>query len=316
MSALATTSRFVVRHATFDETFRALGTDVRLIATGPGARGALARARREILDYHARMSRFLPDSELSTLNADPREVVPASALLRSAVRAGLWAARRSGGLVDPCLLGALEAAGYERSFEAGAPLPPPTGAPQPATADPAARWRAVRVDDEAGTIERPPGLRLDLGGSGKGHIADLVARHFADTTDWVVDCGGDIRVGGARAVEIAHPLHAPPLPPTAARVLVTDGAIATSSVVSRAWRTSDGRRAHHLLDPATGHPVWTGLLSATALAPTTLHAETLAKIALLRGPEGARETLARRGGLLVHDGGDVEVIGPLPELKR
>ncbi len=209
MSALATTSRFIVRPATFDETFRALGTDVRLIATGPGARArrrARSRARSSTTTRGCRASSR--DSELSALNADPRRVVPASALLRSAVRAGLWAARRSGGLVDPCLLGALEAAGYERSFQAGEPLPPPTGAPRPATADPAARWRAVRVDDEAGTIERPPGLRLDLGGSGKGHIADRVARHFADTTDWVVDCGGDIRVGGARAVEIAHPLHA------------------------------------------------------------------------------------------------------------
>jgi thiamine biosynthesis lipoprotein len=357
VSALATTTRFVIRHATFDETFRALGTEVRLIATGPGGRGAVARARREILDYHARLSRFLPDSELSALNADPRPVVPASALLRSAVRAGLWAARRSGGLVDPCLLDALEAAGYEHSFEAGAPigsptgapdhesscelgepLPPPSGAPRPATADPAAAWHAIRIDDDSGTIERPPGLRLDLGGSGKGHIADLVACHFAGTTDWVVDCGGDIRVGGARAVEIAHPLclqrvaakhasyphgdavpdaHAPALSPhAAARVLVTDGAIATSSVLSRAWQTSDGGRAHHLLDPATGQPAWTGLLSATALAPTTLHAETLAKIALLRGPDGAREVLARRGGLLVHGGGDVEPIGPLPELAR
>jgi thiamine biosynthesis lipoprotein len=62
--------------------------------------------------------------------------------------------------------------------------------------------------------------------------------------------------------------------------------------------------------------VWTGLLSATALGPTTLHAETLAKVALLRGPEGAREVLAGFGGLIVHGAGGVEAIGPLPELIR
>jgi hypothetical protein len=82
-------------------------------------------------------------------------------LLRSAVRAGLWAARRSGGLVDPCLLDALEATGYEGSFERGATsLPPPDGPLRAASPDPARRWHAIRVDDEAGTIERPPGLRL------------------------------------------------------------------------------------------------------------------------------------------------------------
>lgn len=297
---------------TIDETVRAFGSDVRLIASGPLARAAVARARAEILQYHERLSRFLPSSELCALNRDPRPVVPASALLRGAVRAALWAARRSEGLVDPCLLDALEAAGYERSFEPGDPLPPPSGPCRLPAADPAARWRAVRVDDAAGTITRPPGLRLDLGGSGKGHAADLVAPHFAGLRGWLADCGGDIRVGGVRAIDVAHPLEAAP----AARVRVRDGAIATSSVVARAWLTRHGRRAHHLLDPSTGEPAWTALLSATALAPTTLEAETLAKVALLRGPAGARAVLRARGGLVVHAGGDVEAVGPLPLTAR
>jgi FAD:protein FMN transferase len=278
-----------------DETFRALGTDVRLV----GPRGAVAAARRVIADYHARLSRFLPASELCALNADPRPVVPASPLLRSAVHAALWVAQRSGGLVDPCLLDALEAAGYARSYEPCAGTPLPTGTPRPAEPHPNCRWRSVRVDDATGTISRPPGLRLDLGGSGKGHVADLVAAGLA-----VVDCGGDIRIGGSREVEIAHPLREEP----AARVLVHDGAVATSSIVARAWTTADGRPAHHLLDPRTGRPAWTGLLTATAFAPTTLEAETLAKVALLRGPAGARGVLAPNGGVLVHADGDVETV--------
>lgn len=126
----------------------------------------------------------------------------------------------------------------------------------------------------------------------------------------VVDCGGDIRVGGSREILIAHPLGDEP----AARLLVKDGAVATSSVVSRAWMTPDGRRAHHLIDPGTGEPAWTGLLAATALAPTTLYAETLAKVALMQGADGAREVLARFGGLVVHEDGRVETIGHLPEI--
>ena len=286
----------VVVLPTADATFRALGTDVRLI----GTTAAVAGGRRLILDYHARLSRFLETSELCALNADPRPVVPASPLLRSAVRAGLWAAERSGGLVDPCLLAALEAAGYVRSYEASA-APLPDGPARPAEPDPARRWRAIRVDDEAGTIARPPGLRLDLGGSGKGHVADLVAERLAPV---VVDCGGDLRIRGSREVEIAHPRRDEP----AARVLVHDGAVATSSVVARAWTTPAGLHTHHLLDPRTGRPAWTGLLTATAFAPTTLEAETLAKMALLRGPEGARRVLAPCGGVLVHADGDVETV--------
>jgi thiamine biosynthesis lipoprotein len=314
MTALTYTRRAVVRLSSpaVDQTFRALGTDVRLIADGFGAGTAVANARAEILDYHSRLSRFLPTSELSALNADPRSAVPASALLRSSVRAGLWAAERSEGLVDPCLLEALHAAGYVRSFTPAGAVGPPAGVARPAAPDPAAQWRAIRVDDGACVIARPSGLRLDLGGSGKGHVADLVARHFAGLPRWVVDCGGDIRVGGTREVQVAHPLHAQ----APARLHLDDCAVATSSVVSRAWRTSDGQPMHHLIDPSTGQPAWTGLLSATALAPTTLHAETLAKTVLLRGADGARQVLANRGGLIVHAGGEVEAIGPLPEVTR
>jgi thiamine biosynthesis lipoprotein len=310
MSAVAHSRTVVTLQVpTADVTFRALGTDVRLIVTGGRARAAVAGAREELLDYHARLSRFRPTSELSTLNRDARRVVPASALLRSAVRAGLWAAQASGGLVDPCLLDALEAAGYARSYESAGAIELPSATPRAARAHAAPVWRSVRVDDDAGVIERPPGVRFDLGGSGKGHAADLIARRFASFGGWVVDCGGDVRVGGTRQIDIAHPLRTQP----AARVVVADSAVATSSVVARAWRTDDGSRAHHLLDPATGRPAWTGLLAATALAPTTLYAETLAKVALLRGAEGARDALAGYGGIVVHADGSVEKIGALDE---
>ena len=93
---------------------------------------------------------------------------------------------------------------------------------------------------------------------------------------------------------------------------VTDGAVATSGLDRRVWRRPDGAYAHHLLDPATGEPAWTGLISATALAPTALEAEALAKAALLSGPERARRVLAAGGGVLVHDDGRVERIGLRP----
>ena len=50
----------------------------------------------------------------------------------------------------------------------------------------------------------------------------------------------------------------------------------------------------------------------TALAPTTLEAETLSKAALLSGPERARRLLARHGGVMIHARGEVEPVGPLP----
>ena len=56
--------------------------------------------------------------------------------------------------------------------------------------------------------------------------------------------------------------------------------MATSGINVRVWRRADGRYAHHLIDPRTGEPAWTGLVGVTALAPTGVEAETLAKAAL------------------------------------
>jgi thiamine biosynthesis lipoprotein len=81
---------------------------------------------------------------------------------------------------------------------------------------------------------------------------------------------------------------------------------------TRLWRTGGGF-AHHLLDPSTGRPAWTGLIQATSLGTTALEAETLAKMAFLSGREGARDVLAEHGGLMVLDDGRVSLCGSLAE---
>jgi thiamine biosynthesis lipoprotein len=311
-----------------DVLFDAMGSHVRLLIGEPQTGmapppAAAEQARRFIAEFDAKLSRFKPDSELSALNGDPRPRVPASDLLRRAVRAGLSAAERSGGLVDPTLADEIESVGYvgSRAGVPGAPLgaaldeAPPR---RPASPSPQARWRRFEVDDEAGSISRPPGLRFDTGGAGKGLAADLVAERLRGYSRFIVDCGGDIRIGGPDAlvrpyeVFVEHPLTG-----ERAHVLrLSSGGVATSGLNVRIWRGPDGRYAHHLLDPATGEPAWTGLIGVTALGDTAVEAETLSKAALLSGPEGGREILAERGGLLVHDSGEVERVGPLSVRPR
>jgi thiamine biosynthesis lipoprotein len=135
-------------------------------------------------------------------------------------------------------------------------------------------------------------------------VADRVAALLAGADRWCVDCGGDVRVGGAQDVLVAHPITGV----VAAGVHLARGAVATSSVAARAWTNPDGRRAHHLIDPATGEPAHTGLVAATVVAPTTLEAETLAKAALLAGPAGARRALRGRRAFLFDTAGAMETI--------
>jgi len=303
-----------------------MGSDVRLIVQEPLLRGLPAPAeaataeRRYIEDFARRLSRFRPDSELSTLNEELSHEVPASILLRAAVAAGLWAAQRSGGLVDPTLVDEIEAVGYENSQEGSTPASlrlAIAAAPPPRPARPRAdsRWREIEVDHERGTVRRPPGLRIDTGGTGKGLAADAVAHRLRGYTRFVVDCGGDIAVGGVGAqldpvaIEVEHPLTGECIH----TLRLASGAVATSGLNVRIWKRPDDTFAHHLLDPSTGEPAWSGLIGATALAPSTLEAEALSKLALLAGPTGARRTLAEYGGLVVHNDGDVELIGPVDD---
>jgi FAD:protein FMN transferase len=314
--------------AEHDVIFDAMGSHVRLLIGEPGpamapAPAAAEQARQFVVEFDKTLSRFKPESELCALNADERERVPASALLRTAVKAGLRAAELSGGLVDPTLVGEIEAAGYvsSRVGVPGAPLGAAleeAPARHPARPNPDQAWRGFSVDDAAGTVSRPPGVRFDTGGTGKGLAADLIADRLRGYSRFIVDCGGDIRIGGADAlvtpyeVFVEHPL-------TGERAFVLrlgSGAVATSGLNVRIWRDGRGRYAHHLLDPASGEPAWTGLIGATALGDTAVEAETLAKAALLSGPEGGRAILSERGGLLVLDSGQIETVGPLAAKPR
>src|SRR5690242_7673406 len=306
-----------------DLTFDAMGSHVRLLIGDPGpgmapAAEAAEQGRRFVEDFDRTLSRFNPNSELCRLNHDRRQRVPASELMRRAVEAGLLAAEWSEGLVDPTLLAEIEAAGYvaSRAGMSGVPLADALAdapARHPASPRPEQRWRGFEVDDEAREIARPPGLRFDTGGTGKGLAADMLAANLRGYSRFIVDCGGDIRIGGADAlvqpyeVFVEHPI-------TGGRAHVLrlgSGGVATSGINVRIWRDADGRYVHHLLDPATGEPAWTGLVGATALGDTAVEAETLSKSALLAGPERGRELLSDRGGLLVHDSGRVELVGPL-----
>jgi FAD:protein FMN transferase len=302
-----------------ERSFELFGSRVRLLigATHGSRSPELAALEIEVMmrRIEESLSRFQPDSELSRLNCDPRPSVTVSPLLASLLEATAEAGRRSGGLVDGTVVGALEGAGYARSRAGRVPaslaealeVAPPR---RPARGDPAMPWAALAVDRERGTVTRPPGLRVDSGGLGKGLASDLAAARLADCESFAVDCGGDIRFGGttriARPIELANPLR----PEAQINFTASAGAVATSGMRTRIWPREDGF-AHHLIDPSTGEPAWTGVVQATALGRTGVEAETIAKTALLAGPERGRRLLQNQGGILVLDDGSIERAGPL-----
>ena len=286
---------------------------VRIADREPGAAArAASEARRRLLAAHRTLSRFDPDSELSRLNRDRRREVPASPLLRRVVAAALDAGLRSGGLVDATLVDEIEAAGYgnSRDFDAAPGASWASDSPRPAGPSARAGWCEFVVGERAGTVTRPPGVRLDPGGIAKGLMADLVGEALADFDSFAVDCCGDLRIGGRggreRAVLVDDPAGGAPLQ----TLRIVDGGVATSGITRRAWTGPDDRPAHQILDPASGLPAFTGVVQATAVASTALLAETLAKSALLVGPARAESQLPF-GGVIVEADGAVRFVEPL-----
>jgi len=250
--------------------------------------------RERFAQVEAVASRFRPEAELARLNADPRPEVPVSALLAELLAAAATTFHASGGLLDPTVCERLEAWGYDRTFAA---VVPRTAVP---------RRRRVpgfaSVDVTDGTVCRPPGMRLDLGGVAKAWTVDSCA---SLVPDGYVNAGGDMRAFGDCTV----PVHVRDAWDEDIAVMPVRGAaLAGSGVSRRRWRVGE-TWAHHLIDPRTGAPAETDVVSATALATTAVAAEAAARLAVLLGAADGLAALARypgvRAGLVVTTDGAV-----------
>lgn len=268
-------------------------------------------------EVEAELSRFRPDSGLSRLNAcagrGPQRV---SLMLAAVLRLALQARDDTGGIFDPTVLPALQAAGYDRSFDllgngAAHAAVNAVGAGAPAAAGQAVDV-SVALERMHGTVELPGGVQIDLGGIAKGWTVDRAAELLGAWGAALVDAGGDIRATAAPGgegwpVAVEDPFH----PDTdLAVVRLTGDAMATSTTLKRNWQTG-GRQMHHLIDPRTGRPSESELVSVTVIAPTTAWAEIAAKAALILGRDEGRDFIERKGldALLVDREGRLEMVG-------
>jgi thiamine biosynthesis lipoprotein len=297
-------------------TFACFGSSCAVFVRGDGgwgsAQDAVATARGRMLEWHERFSRFLPDSELSRFNRDPRREVPVTPLMARLAEAVSTAGALSGGLVDATLLEQLASAGYSEepcepiALERALALAPPR---RPARAAAAAHWREIEVVREGDSVARAPGVMIDSGGLAKGMFADVLAEELAGHASFAVNCAGDLTIGGraglTRAVNVASPFDGH----TIHTFELARGGVATSGIGRRRWLDRRGRPAHHLLDPASGEPAFTGIVQVTALAPDALTAEIRAKAAILSGPRHAPAWLPD-GGVIVFDDGSNRVLEP------
>lgn len=300
-----------------ERVFRAMGCQMSVhLALEPTlAAGPLAQAEAMFHEAEHMLSRFREDSELSFVNAHSGEWVQVSALLWQIVDAALQMAEESGGLFDPTMLVALEAAGYGQSFDAmrtdGALAHGVQGIPPVASLR--GGYRQVQRREKTHELFLPNGLKLDLGGIAKGYIAQRVVNYLRLWGPTLVDAGGDLVAGDAPPGYVGWPV-AVAAPSSLAQgdeadialVWLTNATLATSGTDYRQWQ-AQGRTMHHIIDPRRGEPAATNLVSATVLAASAERAECWAKAAIILGDQQAIPQLEALGlaALLVQHNGKI-----------
>jgi FAD:protein FMN transferase len=282
---------------THEHHFRAMGSQAHVVLVG-GTPDLIDFARRRIEQLEQRWSRFIPTSEISSVNANAGSAVAVSDDTIALVERAIAAWRDTGGSVDATVFDAVVRAGYDRSIElvradgprssaADGGLAPRGPVLAPGCTD-------IAIDRAERTVTLPVGTSFDPGGIGKGLAADLVAGEIMSMgADGVcVNLGGDVRVAGSGptgtgwTVAVEHPWSTEPI----ALVGLRAGAVATSTTLLRTW-TVDGEQRHHLIDPVTGTSSDSDLSHVTVIAGEASTAEILAKAVLLRGTARAFDIL-------------------------
>jgi len=287
--------------------FRAMNTDVRVLTSEWTETSSLMLVERLFNQVEHRFSRFLPDSELARLNKAGGEIVPISDDMHRLLTACADFHRETGRVFDPAILPALEAAGYDRSFEL-------LQDEQSARAGSADGKNHTFADLTLGAGERPVvrvplGLRLDLGGVGKGFAIDEAFDALPDVA-MLVDAGGDIRArgngpdGNGWLVSVAAPFGDREID----HVRIHDEAIATSTTARRRWVRS-ALWNNHLIDPRTGQSVKNDVIAVSVICRTAIKADVYAKSALIMGIDRGLGFLQERQirGLFVTNEGKVVV---------
>ncbi len=151
---------------------------------------------------------------------------------------------------------------------------------------------------ENNTVILPVGMQIDLGGIAKGYIADKVAELLREKAyAGIVSLGGNVYTVGTKpdgskfSVGIKNP-EATHL--SKAIIYTGDCTVVTSGTYERGF-SFGGVRFHHILDPKTGWPSQSDLVSATFVMESSMTADALATACIVIGSEKSLKLAADLG---------------------
>ncbi len=236
-----------------------MDTYIALTVYGKSAESAAKAAKEEVMRIESLMSATDPDSEVSKINEKAGETVTISDDTEKVIRAALETGKESGGALDITLRPVITEWGFT------------TGnykIPDEETLDNLLEkvdYRSVKVGDN--TVFLPFGEQIDLGAAAKGYAGDRAVAVLKENgvESAIISLGGNVQALGAKIdgtswnIAVKNPFDEGNM----CLLKLENAAVVTSGNYERYFEGEDGKRYHHIIDPADGYPADNGIVSAT-----------------------------------------------------
>lgn len=268
----------------------AMDTYMTLTAYGERAEEALEAAAEEINRLDQMLSVGNPDSEIAVVNA--RGQGPISEETRLMLEESMHLYETTEGAFDITIYPLMEAWGFTSEEYR---------VPQEAELETLLQSvdsSALTFDEKSGILKVKDGQGVDFGGIAKGFTSSRVMEIFEeyDIVSGIISLGGNVQCfrtktnGSMWRCGIQNPLAETENGDLLGVVEAADQAVITSGGYERYFESQEnGEIYHHILDPATGYPANSGLISVTIVSRNGMLADGLSTSLYIMGLEKASE---------------------------
>ena len=304
LTALSGCGRTDLEAQEAENSFFAMNTYMTFTAYGEQAEDALADARARVEEVEALWSVTDEGSEIYRANHSGGELVNVSEETAELVSFALEMAEKTDGALEPTIYPVLRAWGFTTDTKQV-----PSQEEIDALLEDVGHEK-ITLDGTLLTV--PEGMELDLGAVGKGYAGDLAAEavRARGIECAILSLGGNIQAVGSRpdGTDWRVGLRSPWEDGTLGVLRVSDQAVVTSGGYENYFEDEDGNVYWHILDPETGYPAKSGLLSVTIICPQGRMGDALSTALFVMGPQKAEEYWRENGDfemILVTEEGEI-----------
>lgn len=260
-----------------------MNTEISYSVIGGKTEQAIAAMTAELSRLENKLSRFIPDSEVSRINQLAGiGHVKISCEMVEILSLALRLSKISQGMFDITIAPLVDLWDYKNAKNA-------PNKPEIRNILSKIDYHEMMLNPKdciVGLSKR--GQSIDLGGIGKGYASDQCMQIFQQygVNSAYISIGGNVSTLGNKPdgtlwrVGIRHPRHDEWL---IGAVRVAGKAVVTSGDYERCFFDSQNKRWHHILNPITGYPAESGLISVTVVADSAMNADALSTAIFVAG---------------------------------